>query len=102
MSKCSSSPLTEDRRAFEGAQLGHGEEEIPDGKSDRGVLLLSALSPLLLGVCHIQQVVSPSFLYQQAFTRGKGIRLFPGLGVRTPTFQKSLIPFHCTQEMFHV
>lgn len=35
------------------------EEGIPDGKSDGGVPLPSALSLLLLGICHIHQVVTP-------------------------------------------
>lgn len=62
--------------AFEGLDSDM-EEQIPEGKSERGVLLLSALSPLLVGVCSSNprcRSCPPSpLLYQQAFTRGKGI-----------------------------
>lgn len=81
------------------------KEQIPDRKLKSCPAPVSTLfSPSrLLFLTSIQRAVSPSlvFLFQQAFTRGKGIKLFPGLRRRAPTFQnlwnvtKSVIVVKC-------
>lgn len=93
------------RRGLTGAQLWHGRTNpCQIRKSERGALLGTALSPLLLGVCliHTAGGVPPPILFQQAFTGGKRYLTVPRTKWKSDHFPQSLIPSHCTYKMLPV